>query len=133
MRFSHRTSAEPALSDSPDREGGSPTQTEKATLLWQRGLYLCRQRPQFTLSAVEGLPHTFACTGAPIAPGFGVMGWRVPSALRGLTCGVRAAFEPRAAILSERSESKDLLKRFAGVSEAGVRSRYPERSEGSAL
>ncbi len=35
------------------------------------------------------------------------------------TCGVCAASEPRAAVLSERSESKDLLRRFAGVSEAG--------------
>jgi len=32
--------------------------TEKAPLLLQRGLYLCRQRPEFTLNEVEGLPHT---------------------------------------------------------------------------
>ena len=35
---------------------------EKANLISQTGLYLCRQLPDFILSEVEGLPHTFACS-----------------------------------------------------------------------
>jgi hypothetical protein len=47
---------------------------EKANHVSMIGLYLCRQRPEFTLSEVGGLPHTLACTGVPSTPGFGVMG-----------------------------------------------------------
>ena len=75
--------------------------TEKATLLSQCGLYLCRRRPEFTLSEAEGLPHTFACTGVLSTPGFGVMAWRVRSARLGFTSvlgarrGVSTRQDPR--------------------------------------
>jgi hypothetical protein len=62
---------------------------EKANHVSMIGLYLFRQLPDFILSEVEGLPHTFACSTIwPAGPS---------------------------------------LRRFAGVSEAGARSRNPER------
>jgi hypothetical protein len=35
------------------------TQKEKAVEISLNGLYLCRQRPEFTLSLPKGLPHTW--------------------------------------------------------------------------
>ena len=35
------------------------TPKEKANLISQTGLYLCRQRPEFILSEADGLPHTW--------------------------------------------------------------------------
>jgi hypothetical protein len=35
------------------------TQKEKANLISQTGLYLCRQRPQFILSLSKGPTHTW--------------------------------------------------------------------------
>ena len=76
---------------------------EKATHISERGLYLCRQRPT--------LPRTFA--RSTIGPA-------------GLNYRVRDGngWIPRGKIT-------DKLRRFAGVSEAGARSRSPEQSEGS--
>ena len=110
---------------------------EKATFISECGLYFMpattgvypERSPERSEGQVEGLPHTWRVHRGPHHARF----WRdrvgVPSARRGLTCGVCAASEPRAAILSERSESKDPLRHLACVSEAGASCRNPERSE----
>jgi hypothetical protein len=58
------------------------------------GLYLCRQRPDFILSEVEGLPHSFPCS--TIGPA-GLNLRRLAGVNEPLTSG---EWEPAAEVLS---------------------------------
>src|SRR5579863_3367864 len=99
---------------------GRSRKAEKATLISERGLYLCRQRPT--------LPHTFACsTIGPAGLNFRVRdgnGWiprgMITDNLRRLA-GVNAAakgdkWEPAAEILSAFQRRISTPSRFSKIS-----------------